>query len=57
MAALMNSGSVQPIDAMAYDTQAWLQDRGGWVLGMLLALAVGATAIVTLARRRSGVVR
>jgi cytochrome c biogenesis protein CcdA len=50
-------GVASTVEGWSYDTQAWLQDRGGWVLGVLLAVAVGATAVVTLARRRSGVVR
>ncbi len=50
-------GVASTVEGWSYDVQAWLQDRGGWVLGVLLAVTVGATAVVTLARRRSGVVR
>jgi cytochrome c biogenesis protein CcdA len=48
-------GVASTVEGWSYDVQAWLQDRGGWILGMLLAVAVAVTAVVTLARRRSTV--
>ena len=48
-------GLVATVEGWSFDTQQWLQDRGGWVLGTLLALAIGATAAVSVARRKSAV--
>jgi hypothetical protein len=45
-------GLVATVEGWSFDTQAWLQDRGGWVLGTLLVGAVAITAGVSLARRR-----
>ena len=45
-------GLVSTVEGWSYDTQAWLQDRGGWVLGTLLVGAVAVTAAVSVARRR-----
>ena len=36
-------GLVATVEGWSFDTQAWLQDRGGWVLGTLL---VGAVAVI-----------
>lgn len=47
-------GLVSTVEGWSFDTQAWLQDRGGWVLGTLLLGAVAVTGAVTLARRRHG---
>jgi cytochrome c biogenesis protein CcdA len=33
--------------------QVWLQDRGGWVLGTLLGVAVATVGLVSLAKRRT----
>jgi hypothetical protein len=40
------------VEGWSFDAQTWLQDRGGWVLGMLLASAIAVTAAVSVARRR-----
>jgi cytochrome c biogenesis protein CcdA len=50
-------GLVSTVEGWSFDAQTWLQDRGGWVLGVLLAVIVAATALVSLARRRSGAMR
>jgi cytochrome c-type biogenesis protein len=50
-------GLVSTVEGWSFDAQAWLQDRGGWVLGGLLAAIIASTAIVSLARRRSGAMR
>jgi len=42
---------------VASTVESWLQDRGGWILGMLLAVIVGVTVAVTVARRRSTTAR
>jgi hypothetical protein len=46
-------GVAKTVEDWSFEVQTWLQDRGGWVLGLLLAVAVGVTGAVTLARRRS----
>ena len=50
------NGLATTVEGWSFDTQAWLQDRGGWVLGTLLVAAVAVTAAVSLARRRQGTV-
>ena len=45
-------GLVSTVESWSFDAQTWLQDHGGWVLGTLLAVAVGVAGLVTLARRR-----
>ena len=50
-------GLVSTVEGWSFDAQAWLQDRGGWVLGGLLAATIAVTAVVSLARRRSGAMR
>ena len=50
-------GVASTVESWSFDAQTWLQDRGGWVLGTLLAVIVGVTALVTLARRRSTTAR
>jgi cytochrome c-type biogenesis protein len=46
-------GVASTVESWSFDAQTWLQDRGGWVLGILLAVALGAAGLVTLAHRRS----
>jgi len=50
-------GLASTVESWSFDAQTWLQDRGGWVLGTLLAVAVGVAAVVTLARRRDSAAR
>ena len=50
-------GLVSTVEGWSFDAQTWLQERGGWVLGTLLAVIVAAIALVTLARRRTGAMR
>jgi cytochrome c-type biogenesis protein len=50
-------GVANTVEGWSFDAQTWLQDRGGWVLGILLAVAVGVTGVVTVARRRSTTAR
>jgi hypothetical protein len=50
-------GVASTVEGWSFDAQTWLQDRGGWVLGTLLAVAVGVAAVVTLARRRDSAAR
>ena len=49
-------GLATTVEGWSFDTQVWLQDRGGWVLGTLLVAAVAVTAAVSLARRRQDTV-
>jgi len=46
------NGLAVTVEDWSFNTQTWLQDRGGWVLGTLLVTAVAVTAGVTMARRR-----
>lgn len=50
-------GLVSTVEGWSFEAQTWLQDRGGWVLGILLAVIVAVTAAVSLARRRTGAMR
>jgi len=50
-------GIVSTVEGWSFDAQVWLQDRGGWPLAMLLALAIGGSALLTLARRRDDAAR
>ena len=50
-------GVASTVESWSFDAQTWLQDRGGWILGMLLAVIVGVTVAVTVARRRSTTAR
>jgi cytochrome c-type biogenesis protein len=45
-------GLVSTVEGWSFEMQTWLQDRGGWVLGLLLGATVAVTAAVTVARRR-----
>jgi cytochrome c-type biogenesis protein len=44
-------GLVSTVEGWSFEMQTWLQDRGGWVLGLLLGATVAVTAAVTVARR------
>ena len=46
------NGLATTVEGWSFDTQTWLQDRGGWILGTLLVAALAVTAAVSLARRR-----
>jgi cytochrome c biogenesis protein CcdA len=46
------SGVATTVENWSYQAQTWLQDRGAWAMAMLLIVTIGATAIVTVARRR-----
>ena len=46
------NGLATTVEGWSFDTQTWLQDRGGWILGTLLGAALAITAAGSLARRR-----
>jgi cytochrome c biogenesis protein CcdA len=46
-------GVANVVDTWSAHAQIWLQDRGGWVMGSLLAAAIAAVGVVSVARRRA----
>jgi cytochrome c biogenesis protein CcdA len=46
-------GVADTVTRWSEQAQVWLQDRGAWVLGTLLAIAVAVAALVSVARRRT----
>jgi cytochrome c biogenesis protein CcdA len=46
-------GVADTVTRWSEQAQVWLQDRGAWVLGTLLAIAVATAALVSVARRRT----
>ena len=46
-------GVANMVTCWSEHAQVWLQDRGGWVLGTLLGVAVATVGLVSLARRRT----
>jgi cytochrome c-type biogenesis protein len=51
------NGVAATVENWSYRAQTWLQERGAWTMAMLLVLTIGATAVVTLARRRHDAAR
>jgi hypothetical protein len=47
-------GVANVVDNWSAHAQIWLQDRGGWVMGIVLAGAVATVGVVSVARRRAG---
>jgi cytochrome c-type biogenesis protein len=45
-------GVATTVERWSADAQSWLQDRGGWLLGLVLAGIVAVVGGVTLVRRR-----